>query len=96
MADVALPLATDTSTRLMILECGAYYQPIRCRLVEVDLDDHFDYEAISYAWGDATDQETVHVNGIPVQMQSNLSSFLRRLRCTSTERTFWVDALSIS
>ena len=96
MADVALPLDTDTSTRLMILECGAYYHPIRCRLVEVDLDDNPDYEAISYTWGDATDQETVHVNGIPVQMRSNLSSFLRRLRRSSGERTFWVDALSIS
>ena len=96
MADVALPLDTDTSTRLMILERGAYYHPIRCRLVEVDLDDNPDYEAISYTWGDATDQETVHVNGIPVQMRTNLSSFPRRLRRTSRERTFWVDALSIS
>ena len=96
MADVALPLDTATSTRLIVLEPGAYYYPIRCRLGDVDLDDDPEYEAISYTWGDANDVETVHVNGLSLQMRSNLSSFLRRLRHISEEKTFWVDALSIS
>ena len=96
MADVALPLDTATSTRLMVIEPGAYYHPIRCRLGEVDLDDDPEYEAISYTWGDANNVETVHVNGLSLQMRSNLSSFLRRLRHISEEKTFWVDALSIS
>ena len=90
------PLRSGSSTRLLILHPGVFDDAISCQLSEVDLNDRPRYEAISYTWGSESDQKTIRVNGMPLQIRHNLFSCLRRLRHPSQQPAFWVDALSIS
>ncbi|KAG0646397.1 Heterokaryon incompatibility protein [Hyphodiscus hymeniophilus] len=53
------------------------------------------YEALSYAWGNASVTETILVNGNEWQATRNLVAALRQLR-SQEPRTLWVDAICIN
>lgn len=89
-------LKTQSSTRLLTILPGLPNDSICCRLTEVDLQDYPKYEALSYTWGSASNQEIIDVNGAQVQIRSGLYGFLQKLRHPCEERVFWVDALCIS
>ena len=89
-------LPSTTSTRLVVLLPGARDSPVCASLEVVDLHTKPGYEAISYTWGDAVDQQTIYVNGHPVQIRKNLHAFLVRLRHHERKRSVWIDAISIS
>ena len=89
-------LPSTTSTRLVVLLPGARDSPVCVNLEVVDLHRKPDYEAVSYTWGDTDDQQTIYVNGRPVQIRKNLHAFLIRLRHHERRRSVWVDAVSIS
>lgn len=63
-----------------------------------------DYEALSYAWGDRNDTETILVrnrkeassNSSPLRITRNLHVALSNLRFTDRERILWIDAVSIN
>ena len=96
-ASLYLPLATETSTRLLDLLPGPDDSAINIELHEVDLNHSPDYEAVSYTWGSEGSEQTVYVNEKPCDIRYNLYRFLFRLRQQSPRRrTLWVDAISIS
>lgn len=53
------------------------------------------YVAISYAWGDPGDTETIEVDGHRVQVSVSLHGALQALRKNNCSVLVWVDALSI-
>lgn len=82
--------------RLAILQPSAHFTaPITCNLVEVTLNDHPIYEALSYAWGDPKIQATLQIEGACLKVTTNLELALRYLRLPDQPRTIWADAICI-
>ncbi|KAF7539643.1 hypothetical protein G7054_g1984 [Neopestalotiopsis clavispora] len=82
--------------RILRLLPGERFQPIQCSLYTAYLSAHPPYEALSYAWGDATDREPIVVENYLCEVTANLARALRRLRKTDQERHLWVDAICIN
>jgi Heterokaryon incompatibility protein (HET) len=55
----------------------------------------YEYEALSYAWGDPTITTPVTIHGLPFEVTTNLESALRHLRSERNTRTLWIDAICI-
>lgn len=62
--------------RLVRLEPGTWDAVISCKLSTVLLDFKPDYEALSYVWGDARDQERYLVRQSDVQVRKTLVAAL--------------------
>jgi hypothetical protein len=69
--------------------------PVTCELETVSLDDNFEYEALSYVWGDPETTKPIQLAGERFEVTTNLQAALRCLRQTSTARVLWVDAICI-
>lgn len=62
------------------------------------------FEALSYAWGDRNDTETIFIRDrdsksskpSPLRITRNLHVALSNIRFTDRERTLWIDAVSIN
>lgn len=74
---------------------------IRCTLqhvtlsaIEYDLTPH--YTALSYVWGDVSDQRTILVDGFQFHVTTNLFRALKSIRHELTELPLWVDAVCIN
>ncbi|KAI9708915.1 MAG: hypothetical protein M1820_003609 [Bogoriella megaspora] len=83
--------------RLMILRpAKADHERIRCKLANESLENSFDFEALSYVWGDSSDRRVIEVDGVDFTITSNLDTALRHLRYhDSKPRVLWVDAVCI-
>ncbi|KAE8445950.1 hypothetical protein EG329_012729 [Mollisiaceae sp. DMI_Dod_QoI] len=90
----------DTSQNLIrLLHLGPASsddETIRCRFTVVSLNEKPEYEALSYAWGNAKDTRLIEVHESPVSITSTLHSALKHLRLKDEERTLWVDAVCIN
>ncbi|KAH8645722.1 heterokaryon incompatibility protein-domain-containing protein [Xylariales sp. PMI_506] len=73
-----------------------YTAPIRCVLSTACLDGEPQYEALSYAWGDPEEREPIYINGLELDVTTNLVAALRRLRNRTRPRNIWVDAICIN
>jgi hypothetical protein len=84
--------------RLLELAPGEFDDPILITLVESNLSasEERPYEALSYVWGTAISSEKVLLNGVPVEVTSNLDCALRHLRFKLATRILWIDALSMN
>ncbi|KAH6689850.1 heterokaryon incompatibility protein-domain-containing protein [Plectosphaerella plurivora] len=82
--------------RLLILQTGDAKDILQCNLGVVNLDEAPAYEALSYVWGETTQDLNVHVAKQPMVVTDNLHAALRHLRLPDRERTVWVDALCIN
>ncbi|CAA9956441.1 HET-domain-containing protein [Pyrenophora teres f. maculata] len=90
-------LPRDRQIQVLDLAPGAWDDTIDCTLRTVDLDDkNLHYEAVSYVWGDATDQETILCGGLRVSITGNLFEALQRFRAPDATRTLWADAICIN
>ena len=70
---------------------------IRCSFRVAKLDDHPKYEALSYVWGDMSNQLSICVSGgKTVNVTRNLHAALSRLRLRDKERFLWIDQLCIN
>ena len=69
---------------------------IHCTIRHVCLDVENSYEALSYTWGDASQQLDISCNGASLKITHNLNVALRYLRFTTDVRTLWVDAICIN
>lgn len=67
-----------------------------CELRSVSLHDEPTYEALSYCWGDTSDQRTILLHGIQYQATRNLFQALKALRYQQEPRYLWVDAVCIN
>jgi hypothetical protein len=95
-----LPLKELDEIRVLILlpyEHDAD-EPIQCRFKHVRLVQRPQYEALSYTWGDQTNQYPVSIDtvGNVVHVGQNCIFALRSLRKTDKPRILWVDALCIN
>jgi Heterokaryon incompatibility protein (HET) len=73
----------------------AYYSLIICSLEILSLDSSYNYESLSYVWGDPIDTIPIHANGCRFNAARNLY-WVRRLRTSSAPRRVWVDAICIN
>jgi Heterokaryon incompatibility protein (HET) len=74
--------------------------PIRCELKAADLVDKPKYIALSYVWGDSSENGSIFVGEqfFPTTT-ANLEAALRHIRsafCKETPLSFWADALCIN
>jgi Heterokaryon incompatibility protein (HET) len=79
-----------------LLPADSEYDLIICILQCTNLDDAPKYEALSWAWGDASQTETILLHGEIWHAPQNLVAALRALRYTDKPRTLWIDALCIN
>lgn len=95
-----LPLKEPDEIRVLMLM--PYEQdadePIQCRFEHVRLAQRSQYEALSYTWGDQTNQHPVSIDtaGNVVHVGQNCLLALRTLRKAEVPRLLWVDALCIN
>ncbi|KAK5700735.1 hypothetical protein LTR97_005252 [Elasticomyces elasticus] len=82
--------------RLLHLLPGTWDEPLCCDLQVVCLDDHPDYQGLSYVWGAPGTTKTVSCCGRPFEVTVNLWAALRRLRRPHHERVIWADATCIN
>ncbi|KAH7041174.1 heterokaryon incompatibility protein-domain-containing protein [Microdochium trichocladiopsis] len=68
---------------------------IDCDLVDAQIGDGTDYEAVSYTWGTDKDADFVVINEERLGIGLNLSLILRDLRLVNEDRVLWIDAICI-
>ncbi|PKS09820.1 hypothetical protein jhhlp_004443 [Lomentospora prolificans] len=82
--------------RVLVLDPGSAGEEIRCRMINVVKSWRTRYEALSYTWGDETQQETILVDGQRRSVTKNLYTALVHLRDPVRPRMLWADALCIN
>lgn len=101
------PLDDEDSFRVIEIQPGERDDPIIVRLVTTNLRDCSSYEALSYAWGDLTETESIQVVAAtrpghddspkaPLPVTIGCADSLRRLRSGTATRTLWVDSICIN
>jgi hypothetical protein len=90
-------LLYKNDVRILVLHPSRHpYDAIHYSLEYIYLEnDHKEFEALSYTWGDPTPVRIVYDSGEPVRIPENLFSSLRALRYSETDRVLWVDSLCI-
>ncbi|KAK2020501.1 heterokaryon incompatibility protein, partial [Colletotrichum zoysiae] len=98
-------LDLEDAFRLVEVQAGEGDAPITVHLLASSLNDFPVYEALSYAWGDATDRDAIRVvafascgdasstTSLPVTR--SCAAALRRLRLPKKPRMLWIDAVCI-
>src|SRR5690348_4983441 len=71
--------ASRREIRLVTLLPGKGWEPLKCRLRVVSLDDKPEYAALSYACGTHIWVPTIELNGQQIAVKENLGKALRRL-----------------
>ena len=84
----------DRQIRLCDIAPRISDEPISCELRTVSLDENIEYDALSYVWGDANDQQVIWVNGLELHVTRNLATALTFMRADKV-RTMWIDAICI-
>ncbi|PPJ58466.1 hypothetical protein CBER1_08353 [Cercospora berteroae] len=87
----------DQHIRLLVLwPCSANTDPIKCSLAIARSDTTAEYEALSYAWGKASDTRTIWIGAKSYDVTQNLFMALQELRSRDGRpRILWVDAVCI-
>jgi hypothetical protein len=73
----------------------SYCPQLQCQLQTISLNEPFNYEAISYVWGDTTIKVDMVCDNHLVGIQPNLCDALRHLRYKTRPRYLWADAICI-
>lgn len=85
--------------RILTLLPGEQYSPIHCTLSTVSLSTLLwrpEYDALSYAWGDAYHRRNIILDGNEHAVTYNLEVALQHLRHRREKRLLWIDALCIN
>jgi len=83
--------------RLIVLQpCNKAETVIKCKILDVRINDHPRYEALSYMWGIDTDSRVIEIDGKELRTGHNLWLALTELRHPDEERTMWIDAICIN
>ncbi|CZR66859.1 uncharacterized protein PAC_16760 [Phialocephala subalpina] len=91
------PLNVSThEIRIVHILPGAWGEDIACELRTTSLDGAPIYQTLSYVWGDASITKPILVDGSRFEVTANLYAALKRLRCATTKRVIWIDALCIN
>lgn len=87
---------TKNEVRVLIILPNVLSEPIRCEVKHIDLDDHPEFIAISYAWGDPNDTCLMLLCGKEFPITRSLWGALRALRSELGEVVAWADAVCIN
>lgn len=92
------PLRQDTDAIRLVRVCPAKSSTdaITCDLTEVAFQDHPQYEALSYTWGDVSVKKRITLNGVDFAVGVNLFDALHCLRGRGESGFFWIDALCVN
>ena len=94
-------------TRVLQLKPGSFSNPLRCKLLTVDLvylngavlhgqPEHIFYEAVSYTWGTSVFDKLLLCNDTLYPITSNLSDALRHIRLSHEPKYLWADAVCVN
>ena len=72
---------------------GTTDDTISCLLHEVEWAKLPDYEALSYAWGDPNDKDSILVHDEELKVNRSLCVALQHLRYENQSRFIWADAI---
>lgn len=95
-------LDSDHFRLIYLGESDDVFSPIHIHVEEYPLDDHPDYDTVSYVWGgevgDSTLCKPVYVGRFwdVILATRNCSALLHYLRCRRVPRVIWVDAICIN
>jgi hypothetical protein len=82
--------------RLIKLSSGIKTDPIHCTLLHVTGNHAFNYEALSYVWGDPSQLAVIFLNGYDFDVTLNLRRALSELRSKTEDVVLWIDAICIN
>jgi Heterokaryon incompatibility protein (HET) len=82
--------------RLITFEPEGEDKTIRCSLTRVSIDNTSAYNALSYAWGDATQTQEVICNGALCTVTQSLYQALLHIRRHHAATPLWADAICIN
>lgn len=82
--------------RLLEVHPGSGADAIKTRLLPANLLTVPDFEAISYAWGDASAKCLISCDGVEIAITESLHGALLRMRRPQIPRLVWVDAICIN
>jgi hypothetical protein len=90
----------DQEVRLCVMLPGERDDPLRREIIHVNLNDHPEYEAVSYTWatekGDASFCRSIQcASGGYIAMTANCDAVVRQLRSHGPRRRLWIDAICI-
>jgi hypothetical protein len=69
---------------------------VECELKTISLSSDFEYEALSYEWGNLGHAILIQLDGEEFEVWLNLHNALRRLRQKSSPRILWIDVICIN
>jgi hypothetical protein len=83
--------------RVLELQPGQRSDPFQGKFIIANVDSNFEYDALSYMWGDATPADRVVVDGAAIPTAWNLTRALEYLRdfARSEPLRIWIDAVCI-
>lgn len=90
-----LPPSTNT-TRVVNLLPGTRPAPIQCEINVIGLDEPPPYCALSYVWGERSEDYWIFIDQEHICVTPSLYNNLQHLRSNEETRTFWIDAICIN
>jgi hypothetical protein len=72
----------------------AHESEIKCSLRQESLEHYPEFEALSYAWGEAGTEKDIIADGVTIPVRENLWDALFHLR-EKNDRYLWIDAICI-
>ena len=90
------PIEGSREFRLLSLQPGFKFSTLSFSLQTVSLDDHRQFEAVSYVWGDTSVKFPVVCDGKRLDIARNLKDALERFRHEDEPRLLWSDAVCIN
>jgi Heterokaryon incompatibility protein (HET) len=90
----------DASTHIRLVHlnpCAEFSAPLRCTLEVCSIKKTPSYVALSYAWGEGGETNSIAVEGAgEIEITPKLAECLRHLRSPTTVRTLWIDQICIN
>jgi hypothetical protein len=88
---------TKDSFRLCRLLPAEPEAPINCELIHGEISSEKEkYLALSYTWGERSEQRWIRLNGQPFHVRPNLLQALKAIRKCDTPLVLWIDAICIN
>ncbi|TPX11563.1 uncharacterized protein E0L32_007774 [Thyridium curvatum] len=93
------PLKPNEIRLLHILPAASPEEEVKCTLTVESLDDgkgRPSFEALSYTWGDPSEEHTVLCDGKSILVTRNFLAAVRDIRLADRPRVFWIDGVCIN
>ncbi|PZC88992.1 HET domain containing protein, partial [Pyrenophora tritici-repentis] len=75
---------------------GKFGQHVECEISAWPIDDAPPYYAISYTWGDPTNETEITINGKLLVVRRNCEYVLQQAFTAKPNKYYWVDAICIA